>query len=331
MNSLKAWRNLALLDDEKEKMIGDMRNGLLDGMCKNKERWNREMTLIAYKKLFSANEKIKRMTKTIALFINKNGERQLSAGLNKLIDNKRERDTYFNEYRPRMTKTLMTFMKNSATFMLSAGLKSMKENKANYDGLMSKRQKLVKMLEHVIMKNDELAKRYHLDKLVLYRTKMIKADKIMRLMNQSATGKMFNAWNMMLKNCELVMKLMKMNSEQKNRLIERMTASLESTAIGLYAKGYKALNDHFKLEMIKERVVKNLFTKILCKSDTYLQIGLKRLVTNYNIKKTFKKCKCLVNAVIIAESKWQQTLSYNYKMLKSFRRMNPWYKKMVNR
>jgi len=28
MNSLKAWRNLALLDDEKEKMIGDMRNGL---------------------------------------------------------------------------------------------------------------------------------------------------------------------------------------------------------------------------------------------------------------------------------------------------------------
>jgi len=69
----------------------------------------------------------------------------------------------------------------------------------------------------------------------------------------------------------------------------------------------------------------------LCKSDIYLQIGLKRLVTNYNIKKTFKKCKSLVNAVIIAESKWQQTLAYNYKKVKSFRRMNPWYKKMVNR
>merc|ERR1712007_248837 len=33
----------------------------------------------------------------------------------------------------------------------------------------------------------------------------------------------------------------------------------------------------------------------------------------------------------VADSKWQQTLAYNYKMLKSFRRMNPWYKKMVNK
>jgi len=54
-------------------MIGDMRNSLLEGMCKTKERWNREMTRIAYDKLVSANEKIKRMTKTIVLFINKNG------------------------------------------------------------------------------------------------------------------------------------------------------------------------------------------------------------------------------------------------------------------
>lgn len=243
-------------------MIGDFRNGLLDGMCKTKEKWNREMTRIAYARLISANEKIKRMTKSIVLFVNKNGERQLSAGLNKLIENKKERDAWFNEYRPRMTKTLMKFMRNSATFMLTACLKAMRDNKANYDGLMSRRHKLVRMLEHVIMKNDQIAKRYHLDKLVLYRIKMIKADKIMRLMNQCATGKMYNAWNMMLKNCELVMKLMKMNSEQKKRLIERLTASLESTAIGLYAKGYKALTDHFKLEMIKERVVKNLFTKI---------------------------------------------------------------------
>jgi hypothetical protein len=31
MNSLKAWRQLALLDDEKEKMIGDFRDGILGG------------------------------------------------------------------------------------------------------------------------------------------------------------------------------------------------------------------------------------------------------------------------------------------------------------
>jgi len=124
-NTLKANNNLGQLDDEKEKMIGDMRNGLLDGMVKTKERWNREMQLIAFKKLVAANEKVKRMTKSIVLFINKNGERQLSSGLNKLIENKKERDAYFNDYMPRMTKILMKFMKESATFMLSAGLKGL--------------------------------------------------------------------------------------------------------------------------------------------------------------------------------------------------------------
>lgn len=83
--------------------------------------------------------------------------------------------------------------------------------------------------------------------------------------------------------------------------------------------------------MIKERVVKNLFTKILCKSDIYLQIGLKRLVSNYNIKTTFRKCRSLFGSCGIAEAKWQETLAYNYKKVKSFRRMNPWYKKMVHR
>merc|ERR1712232_356957 len=78
-------------------------------------------------------------------------------------------------------------------------------------------------------------------------------------------------------------------------------------------------------------VVKNLFTKILCKSDVYLQVGMKKLISNYNIKSTFSKCRSLFNSMVIADEKWRNTLAYNYKMLKSFRRMNPWYKKMVNR
>merc|ERR1712178_335189 len=167
---------------------------------------------------------------------------------------------------------------------------------------MAKRARLVRVLEGVIMKNDSLAKRYHLHLLQQWRIKQIKAEKVMRLMNQCATGKMYMAWTQMLKNCELVMKLMGMNSDKKKRLIERLTGALESTAVGLWAKGYKALTDHYKLEMIKERVIKNLFTKILCKSDIYLQIGLKRLVANYNIKKTFKKCKSLFISGGIAES-----------------------------
>jgi hypothetical protein len=162
MNNLKQWKNLALLDDEKEKMIGDFRGGLLDGMAKTKEKFNREMQRIALQKMRDANNKIKRMTKSIVLFVNKNGERQMRAGINKLIEHKKERDAYFNEYKPRMTKILMKFMRESATFMLSAGYKGMVENKRNYDGLMAKRTKLVKMLEGVIMKSDSLAKRYHL-------------------------------------------------------------------------------------------------------------------------------------------------------------------------
>jgi len=152
----------------------------------------------------------------------------------------------------------------------------------------------------------------------------------MRLMNQSATGKMYMAWTQMLKNCDLVMKLMKMNGDKKRRLIERLTGALNSTAVGLWSKGYHALVDNYKLEMIKERVVKNLFTKILCKTDIYLQVGLKKLVSNYNIKSTFSKCRSLFNSMVIADEKWRATMAYNYKMLKSFRRMNPWYKKMVN-
>merc|ERR1719230_2233249 len=120
---------------------------------------------------------------------------------------------------------------------------------------------------------------------------MIKADKVMRLMNSCATGKMYNGFNMLLKNCELVMKLMQMNGDKKKGLIERLTGALESTAVGLWSKGYHALVDNYKLEMMKERVVKNLFTKILCKSDVYLQVGLKKLVQNYNIKSTFSKCR----------------------------------------
>merc|ERR1712170_143027 len=115
------------------------------------------------------------------------------------------------------------------------------------------------------------------------------------------------------------------------RLIERLTGALESTAVGLWSKGYHALVDNYKLEMIKERVVKNLFTKILCKSDVYLQVGLKKLKENYTIKSTFSKCRSLFNSMVIADEKCRNTLAYNYKMLKSFRRMNPWYKKMVNR
>jgi len=162
MNNLKQWKNLGDLDDEKEKMLGDFRGGLLDGMAKTKEKFNREMQRIAIQKMRAANDKIKRMTKSIVLFVNKNGERQMRAGINKLIENKRERDAYFNEYKPRMTKIMMKFMRESATFMLSAGFKGMVENKRNFDGLMAKRTKLVKMLEGVIMKSDSLAKRYHL-------------------------------------------------------------------------------------------------------------------------------------------------------------------------
>jgi len=162
MNNLKQWKNLGDLDDEKEKMLGDFRGGLLDGMAKTKEKFNREMQRIAIQKMRAANDKIKRMTKSIVLFVNKNGERQMRAGINKLIENKRERDAYFNEYKPRMTKIMMKFMRESATFMLSAGFKGMVENKRNFDGLMAKRSKLVKMLEGVIMKSDSLAKRYHL-------------------------------------------------------------------------------------------------------------------------------------------------------------------------
>merc|ERR1712226_292888 len=293
-------------------------------------KFNREMQRIALQKLRNANDKIKRMTKSIVLFVNKNGERQLRAGLNKLIENKRERDAYFDEYKPRMTKILMKFMRASATFMLSAGFRGLHDNKRNYDGLMAKRARLVKVLEGVIMKNDSLAKRYHLHLLQQWRIKQIRAEKIMRMMNQCATGKMFMAWTQMLKNCELVMKLMRMNGDKKRRLIERLTGALESTAVGLWSKGYHALVDNYKLEMIKERVVKNLFTKILCKSDVYLQVGLKKLVSNYNIKSTFSKCRSLFNSMVIADDKWKATMAYNYKMLKSFRRMNPWYKKMVN-
>jgi len=162
MNNLKQWKNLGDLDDEKEKMLGDFRGGLLDGMAKTKEKFNREMQRIAIQKMRNANDKIKRMTKSIVLFANKGGERQMRAGLNKLIENKRERDAYFNEYKPRMTKIMMKFMRESATFMLSAGFKGMVENKRNFDGLMAKRTKLCKMLEGVIMKSDSLAKRYHL-------------------------------------------------------------------------------------------------------------------------------------------------------------------------
>jgi len=82
---------------------------------------------------------------------------------------------------------------------------------------------------------------------------------------------------------------------------------------------------------MKERIVKNLFNRMLCKSDVYLQAGMKKLMENYHIKKTFKKCKLLFLSSAIAESKWQQTLAYNYKKVKSFRRMNPWYRKMVDR
>merc|ERR1712151_521529 len=331
MNNLKQWKNLADLDDEKEKMIGDLRGGLLDGMAKTKEKFNREMQRIALQKLRNANDKIKRMTKSIVLFVNKNGERQLRAGLNKLIENKRERDAYFDEYKPRMTKILMKFMRESATFMLSAGMKGLVDNKRNYDGLMAKRAQLCRMLEGVIMKSDSLAKRYHLHLLQQWRIKQIRAEKIMRMLGQSATGKLFLAWDKMLKNCELVMRLMRMNGDKKKRLIERLTGALESTAVGLWSKGYHALVDNYKMEMIKERVVKNLFTKILCKSDVYLQVGLKKLVSNYNIKSTFSKCRSLFNSMVIADEKWRNTLAYNYKMLKSFRRMNPWYKKMVNR
>jgi len=300
-------------------------------MVKTKEKFNREMQRIALQKLKAANDKIKRMTKSIVLFVNKNGERQLRAGLNKMIENKRERDAYFDEYKPRMTKIMMKFMRESATFMLSAGYKAMKENKENYDGLMAKRTKLVKMLEGVIFKSDSLAKRYHLHLLRQWRIKQIKADKVMRIMNQCAVGKMYNGWNQLLKNAELVMRLRSMNTDKKRRLIERLTGALESTAVGLWSKGYHALVDNYKLEMIKERVVKNLFTKILCKSDVYLQVGMKYLVQNYNIKSTFSKCRALFNSMAVADSKWQQTLAYNYKKIKSFRRMNPWYKKMVNR
>merc|ERR1712183_395270 len=88
MNNLKQWKNLADLDDEKEKMIGDFRGGLLDGMAKPKEKFNREMQRIAIQKMRNANDKIKRMTKSIVLFVNKNGERQMRAGINKLIENK---------------------------------------------------------------------------------------------------------------------------------------------------------------------------------------------------------------------------------------------------
>merc|ERR1712087_185478 len=41
MNALKAWKNLALMDDDKEKAIGDLRAGLLDGMAKTKEKFMR--------------------------------------------------------------------------------------------------------------------------------------------------------------------------------------------------------------------------------------------------------------------------------------------------
>merc|ERR1719163_220311 len=116
MNNLKQWKNLADLDDEKEKMIGDFRGGLLDGMAKTKEKFNREMQRIALQKMRNANDKM-------------------------------ERDAYFDEYKPRMTKILMKFMRESATFMLSAGLKGLVENKRNYDGLQARRARLVRVLE----------------------------------------------------------------------------------------------------------------------------------------------------------------------------------------
>jgi len=142
---------------------------------------------------------------------------------------------------------------------------------------------------------------------------------------------MYRAFDLLLRNCDLVRKLQAMNSDQKKRLIERLTGALESTAIGLWSKGYRALIDNFKEEMMKERIVKNLFNRMLCKSDIYLQAGMKKLMENYHIKKTFKKCKLLFLSSAIAEQKWQQTLAYNYKKVKSFRRMNPWYRKMVDR
>merc|ERR1712194_103343 len=311
--------------------ICNFRNGILDKLCSNKAGWDLKLAKIAFTKMVKANEKIKAMTKSIALFMNKNGERLLAAGLNKLVENKKERDAYFNEYRPRMTKTLMRFMRDSATFMLSAGLKAMVDNKDNIDALNAKKGRLVKMLDHVIMKSDDIAKRFLMDKLVMWRIKQIKAEKIMRLMNSCATGKMYKAFELMMRNCELVRKLQAMNGDQKKRLIERMAGALESTAIGLWAKGFRALTDHYKLEMVKERIVKNLFSRILCKSDLYLQVGMKKLLENYHVKKSFQKCRLLFQAANIADDKWHQTMVHNYKNLKAFRRMNPWYRKTVDR
>lgn len=82
---------------------------------------------------------------------------------------------------------------------------------------------------------------------------------------------------------------------------------------------------------MKELIVKRLFGKVLGKNDAILTLGMTKLSENNQVRRTFNKCKSLFRAFEISEHKIYGIHSLYFKMMKTFRRSNPWFFKMIQK
>lgn len=222
-------------------------------------------------------------------------------------------------------------MNNSAIGQMIIGLRKLRDHNNTITKLLENQKKLCKLLTNVIMSNDSLAKQHYLHMLRQHNIKMIKREKVAKLIAQSATGTMYLVFTKFREHFSLMNQLNKMNKAQKERLVYKLKDCLESSIVGMQHKGFNALNEHNRMEKMKELIVKRLFGKVLGKNDAILSLGMGKLIENNHIRRTFHKCKSLYTAFEISERKISNIHALYFKMLKTFRRSNPWFFKMIQK
>ena len=149
----------------------------------------------------------------------------------------RLQEEQFNERKGAMTKNLCNMMYNSAIGQIIIGMRKLRDHNDNVNGLLEKQRKLCKMINGVINNNDRLAKMHYLHTMVQHKILMVKREKVLKMINQSATGTMYFVFTKFREHFSLMAQLDKMNKAQKERLLYKMKDCMESTLVGMQSKG----------------------------------------------------------------------------------------------
>jgi len=148
--------------------------------------------------------------------------------------------------------------------------------------------------------------------------------------NSRICGMAMNSLKAWLAHCLLLDEANKGIANMRNGMLDKLFKTREGHERRQFQSAFERMIKWNQLCNTKQAIIKNMFRKMLGKNDSVLMHAYNHLTENCHVKRTFTKCKSLFRALEISDRCIDNTYRLYYRLLVTFKHVNPWLLRVVN-